>query len=123
MSLFKETLTFKGLLKTFTDDFFNSYREMFESLSWDLSDLRFIHDEDKRRIEVYDSSIDKITTVMETPLLTLIYSFNEPKILIDNIPGCGLIRIIPDYKCLYQVIVLAMSYRDNVKAVTKFFEL
>ena len=116
------TITFTELLETMD----NNYHEMFNALGVLLNNkiqIRFIHDKENRCVHLYDSFKTKVVEDLETPLLTVIYSFNEPKIFVDCIPGCHLISLVPNPQCLYQLIVLAQTNRMNVESVMKFYEL
>jgi hypothetical protein len=114
-------LTLKELLNTMGDDFYTSYHKMFEEFIYErsFSGLRYTHDTENRVICIYDDH----DTERDNPLVTMIYSFNEPKLFIENIPGNRTIRIIPDYKCLYQLIILAKAYRMGIDGLIKFYEL
>ena len=120
-----DTINFTELLYTMSDDFFTSYRTMIEELQITLRQeqpIRFIHDEEKRRIHIYEGSNKKVSE-LDVPLLTFLYSFNEPKIYIEGIPGQDCIRLVPNGECLYQLLVLARTHLINIKMITKYHEL
>lgn len=120
----QKTLTLKELLETMKENYYNAYREMFKNLRMigNLIELRYIHDVENHKVFIYDGYI-KTVGVLDTPLLDILYSFNETKISINGIPGAHTIIILPKYECLYQLIILSNSHRNNIEAITRFYEL